>query len=85
MNVTDQIIDDMGKRMAEEMDRQVLWGMFVEIGWTRVTISNETAMVNATAIKEWLSLNCIGPYEKNYSEFIFENRKDASMFILRWV
>lgn len=85
MNVTDQIIDDMGKRMAEEIDREVLWGMLTSIGWTRVMISSETAMISATAIKEWLTVNCRGACEKNYSDFIFENQKDASMFILRWV
>jgi len=85
MNVTDQVIDDMGKRMAEEIDREVLWGMLSSIGWTRVMISSETAMINATALKEWLTVNCQGAWEKNYSDFIFENQKDASMFILRWV
>ena len=85
MNVTDQVIDDMGKRMAEEIDREVLWGMLASIGWTRVMISSETAMINATALKEWLTVNCQGAWEKNYSDFIFENQKDASMFILRWV
>lgn len=85
MNVTDRVIDDMSKRMSEEIDRQLLWGTFIKAGWTQVKISSETAMVNATAIKEWLLLNCQQRYQKNYSEFMFESRKDASMFILRWV
>jgi hypothetical protein len=79
-----EMIEKAGIEMSREIDREVLWSMLKEIGWTRVILSSETAMINATAIKEWLSFNCLGSYEKHYSDFIFENTKDASMFILRW-
>jgi hypothetical protein len=85
MNLEKEILDQAGKQMSNDIDREVLWSMLSSIGWTRVMISSETAMINATALKEWLTVNCQGAWEKNYSDFIFENQKDASMFILRWV
>lgn len=59
--------------------------MLVGIGWTRVVISAETAMIKATEIKEWLAINCTNPYEKHRSDFIFENEKDATLFVLKWL
>jgi hypothetical protein len=41
-------------------------------------------MLNATLIKEWLSLNCKQSHERYRSDFIFESQKDANWFKLRW-
>jgi hypothetical protein len=84
MNIEEEIANRMGAEMAREIDREVLWSMLVSIGWTRVVVSAETAMINATLIKEWLKINCANPYEKHRSDFIFEDKKDAVNFILRW-
>jgi hypothetical protein len=45
----------------------------------------ETAMVKATLIKEWLEINCVNPYEKHRGDFIFEDKKDATLFVLKWL
>jgi hypothetical protein len=79
-----EIIEAKSKEMADEIDREVLWGMLQGIGWTRVIISSETAMTQATRISEWLIQNCQAPYEKHRSDFLFEDNRDATMFILRW-
>jgi hypothetical protein len=84
MTLEEELLDKAGKEMAREIDREVLWSMLVGIGWTRVIISSETAMIKATHIKNWLSRNCTGSYEKNRSDFIFESKTDAVNFILRW-
>ena len=84
MNLEEEILNNAGNEMAREIDREVLWGMLTHIGWTRVVIPAEIAMVNATLIKEWLEINCANPYEKYRSDFIFEDEKDAVNFILRW-
>jgi hypothetical protein len=84
MTLEDEILNKAGNEMAREIDREVLWSMLVGIGWTRVVVPAETAMVNATLIKEWLEINCANPYEKHRSDFIFEDKKDAVNFILRW-
>lgn len=81
MNVTDKLIEDMGRRMAEEIDRKLLWDMFVETGWTQVTIQQNYNL----EINMWLVDNCKDSYEWHDRDFIFQNKKDATMFILRWV
>jgi hypothetical protein len=83
-NLEQEILDELGTQMQSEIDKEILWGMLVGIGWTRVLVPAETAMTKATQIKEWLKINCINPYEKCRSDFIFENKKDAVNFILRW-
>ena len=84
MNLEEEIMEQTGQEMALEIDREVLWGMLQGIGWTRVNLSSETAMTQATRISEWLIQNCQAPYEKHRSDFIFEDSRDATMFILRW-
>jgi len=84
MNLEEEIMEKTGQEMAREIDREILWGMLIGIGWTRVNLSSETAMTQATRILEWLTQNCQAPYEKHRSDFIFEDSRDATMFILRW-
>lgn len=84
MNLEEEIMEQAGQEMAREIDREVLWGMLQGIGWTRVNLSSETAMTQATRISEWLIQNCQAPYEKYRSDFLFEDNRDATMFILRW-
>jgi hypothetical protein len=85
INIQEEILNNAGKEMAREIDREVLWSMLVGIGWTRVVVPAETAMVKATLIKEWLEINCANPYEKNRGDFIFEDKKDATLFVLKWL
>jgi hypothetical protein len=84
MTLEEEILNKAGAELAREVDREVLWSMLVGIGWTRVLISLETSMVHATDIKEWLDSNTTGSYEKHRSDFMFENDKDAMLFILKW-
>jgi len=84
MTLEEEIINKAGKAMANDIDREVLWGMLQGMGWNRVMLPNDTAMLNATLIKEWLSLNCKQSYEHYRSDFIFESQKDANWFMLRW-
>ena len=84
MTIEEDILQRAGEDMARDIDREVLWGMLQGIGWTRVIIPSETAMTQATRISEWLLQNCQAPYEKHRSDFLFEDSRDATMFILRW-
>jgi hypothetical protein len=85
MNIEQDIINKAGKAMAADIDREVLWGMLQAIGWTRIMLPNETAMLNATLIKEWLSINCKQSHEHYRSDFIFEDVRDANWFVMRWL
>ena len=84
-NMQDEILTGIAKRMSDEIDREVLWGMLVGIGWTRVMIDRLQDNKHAVDITHWLAEYCQGAYERNGRDFLFENKKDATMFILRWV
>ena len=85
MNIQDEIIDRAGKEMAREIDREVLWGMLVGIGWHRVMLSRLQDNNHAVDITYWLREHCTGAYERNGRDFIFEDGKDATMFIMKWL
>jgi hypothetical protein len=40
---------------------------------------------HAVDITYWLEENIKNPFERNGRDFLFEDSKDATMFILRWV
>lgn len=85
MTLEEEIANKMAKQMAKEMDQRVLWMVLKDFGWTEVTISRQQDNNHAIDITHWLTENCQGAYERNGQDFIFENPKDASMFILKWV
>ena len=84
MTLEDEILNRAGENMAREIDREVLWGMLQGIGWTRVMIPTMGDAYMAVDIITWLEDNCKHAYERNGRDFIFEDQKDATWFILRW-
>ena len=84
MTLEEELLNKAGKEMAREIDREVLWGLFEGIGWTRFKISRLTDNNHAIDITIWLEDNCKGKFERNGAEFLFEDSKDAVLFMMRW-
>lgn len=84
MTLEEEILNKAGKEMARDIDREVLWGLFEDIGWTRFKISRLTDNNHAIDITNWLLDNCKGQFERNGAEFLFEDSKDAVLFMMRW-
>lgn len=80
-----EMIEHAAKKMAEDIDREILWGMLQGIGWTRVMLPPFESKDQIVQIILWLESNCKGSYEHHDRDFLFEYKKDASHFILRWV
>lgn len=69
------------KELARELDREILWGMLENLGWTRVMIPyNNNIHVNL-----WAAKNCRGAFEYHNRDYIFEYDQDAMWFKLRWL
>jgi hypothetical protein len=85
MNIQDEILNRAGEELAREIDREVLWGMLVGIGWHRVMIDRLQDNNHAIDITIWLTEYCTGAYERNGRDFLFEDSKDATMFIMKWL
>jgi hypothetical protein len=84
MTLEEEIANRMGNQMAQDIDREIMWGMLQDLGWTRVMIPTMGDAYMAVDIITWLENNCKKAYERNGRDFIFEDTKDANWFILRW-
>jgi len=79
-----QMLDEMGKRMSEEIDFEILCGMLCEMGWTKVILSPMT-WETGDAIDLWVHKNIKNPHENMGLVWIFESSQDANWFTLRWM
>ena len=84
MTLEEELLDKAGKQMANDIDREVLWGMLQGIGWTRIMLPRLIDNDHAVEIMCWLEDNCKGSHERWGRDFIFENERDANWFVLRW-
>ena len=84
MNMQNEILEELGTRMQSAVDREILWGMLIGMGWTRVILSRFTDNRHAIDISYWLDEHVKNPFEREGADFIFENSRDALLFILRW-
>jgi len=84
MTLEDEMIEQAGKKMAREIDREILWGMLEGLGWTRVMLPTLGNGEQAVEIIVWLEDNCKFAVERSGRDFIFESEQDANWFILRW-
>ena len=84
MNTQVEILEELGTRLQSAVDREILWGMLIGMGWTRVILSRFTDNRHAIDISYWLDEHVKNPFEREGADFIFENSRDALLFILRW-
>ena len=79
-----EIIEELGTKMQSEIDKEILWGMLVGLGWTRVNLDRFTDNSRAVDITYWLEEHCNHAFERRGADFIFESEVDAVNFTLRW-
>jgi hypothetical protein len=84
MNMQEEILEELGTKMQSAVDREILWGILIGMGWTRVKLSRFVDNHHAIDITYWLDEHVKNPFEREGADFIFENSYDAMMFILRW-
>jgi hypothetical protein len=84
-NDIDLIINNLAEEMSRDVDRELLWDILTHSGWTRVSISRLQDNNHAVDITRWLEQHVKNPFERNGKDFIFENHKDATLFILTWL
>ena len=80
----DQIISGIAKQMADDIDKEVLWGMFEGMGWTRVSIPLQKSREAYVDLADWLDIYCKHEYDRRGGEVIFKDAKDAFWFTLKW-
>jgi hypothetical protein len=84
MNIEQDIIDRAGKRMADEIDFEILAGMLCEIGWRKVVLRPMT-WENGAEVDAWTEKHIKGHFETMGLVWVFEQEEDANWFALRWL
>ncbi len=79
----DQIADRMAKEISKEIDFNILSSMLCELGWTKVVLKPMT-WEQGSAVDDWVSRHVRGHVETMGLVWLFEDSKDATMFILKW-
>jgi hypothetical protein len=84
VNLEKEILEELGTQMQSQVDREILWGILIGMGWTRVKLSRFVDNYHAVDITYWLDEHVKNPFERQGADFIFEDSKDAMLFTLRW-
>ena len=98
MNVTDKLLDNMAKRMADQIDREIIENITMEMlildGWTQTNINpafSEYGMMKKpfedwySITADWINTYTQGDYKLLKGQWLFKDPRDATMFILRWL
>jgi len=80
----DQILTDIAKKMSEDIDFDVFANVLCKNGWTKFSLPRYIDNHHAIDIRYWVEDNCRGKTKSNGATWIFEDPKDAVMFMLRW-
>lgn len=83
MNLQDELLERMSSELSKQIDFEVLSGMLCELGWTKVVLKPMT-WEDGMIVDDWVAQYVKGPFETMGLVWLFEDSKDATMFILRW-
>ncbi len=81
--LSDQVLEDLGRRMASDMDRHILADVMMRFGWQSVTV-DPWQHASASDIEIWVQDHCVGQHIRTGNSWVFELPIDATLFALRW-
>lgn len=83
INLEQEIVDNLGREIAKEIDFELMSVVLIEMGWHKVKLEPMT-WEQGCAVDAWVEENTRG---KNYTMglvWIFEDQSDAVNFVLKW-
>jgi hypothetical protein len=84
MTLEEEIINDMGQQIANEIDFTILTDMLIGLGWRKVILRPMTGETGAE-LDAWVDRHVKGHYENMGLVWVFEHEDDANWFSLRWL
>jgi len=84
MTLQEQIINDAGKAIANEIDFTILTDMLIQIGWRKVVLKPMT-WEQGYEVDAWTEKHVKGHFETMGLVWVFEDEEDANWFALRWL
>jgi hypothetical protein len=90
-----EMMESKAKEIQEQINKELfedlMTGVLTKDGWTQTNINPAFGKSHLVAeidwysrTAEWIHLNAKGDYKLMKGQWLFENSKDATMFILRW-
>lgn len=83
-NLQEEIINEAGKRLSDEIDFEILCSMLKELGWRKIVL-RPMSWEDGYAVDEWTAKHIKGNFETMGLVWIFEHEEDANWFALRWL
>ena len=83
MDLEKSIINDLGKQFAHEMDQHILIGFMLELGWREVIV-DPWIHGSLSEITQWVEVSIQGNTMNSGNRWVFEDEKDAVIFLLRF-
>ena len=98
-SLQDDVLDHLGKEMAREIDKELLDDLMINVlkdeGWIATKVNPAFTDIGMNIVPsrfddwysktaEWIHLNAQGDYKLLKGQWLFNNPRDATMFILRW-
>ena len=80
----DEMMEQSAKRLAEDIDAQIIRSMFKESGWQEVVLEPMT-FEQGCEIDDWVEEHITGEEWHYGLVWMFKNPKDANWFSLRWL
>ena len=84
MGLEEDILDEITKEYAKQMDWEIVADCLVSVGWTSVKLKRFRSNEEAIDINHWLEQNCTDEWKNLSTRYIFKKKQDAEWFILRW-
>ena len=84
MTLEEEIAESIAKDMARQIDDDIMSSMLVEIGWIPVEFHFKDNN-HSNDVTFWLLEHCKSKWRRIGQTYLFEDRKEAEWFILRWL
>ena len=85
MNLEEKLMHKASQEISDRIDFEVLADLLVtSCGWTKIEFSPFVNNKQAVDIRCWIDEHQTGHVRSRGRTWLFENAKDATMFILKW-
>jgi hypothetical protein len=97
MNLENIMLERAGKKTARDIDAEIINDMVIDMltkdGWTQTKINPAFDKMPTSPLEmtdwyritgQWIQSNAQGKFRLLKGQWLFEDPRDATMFILRW-
>ena len=83
--LVNDIMDVMISDLAKEIDFDIIAEQLSKCGWSKVDLPPFDNRYKSVDIVDWAFHHCQGSFEHFGVRFIFEDKRDATLFALKWL